>query len=517
MNVARFVPAPLASWERHLNRGVWFVHSLLAFIIAYYTTNGEVRPWIGHWLHDSSYLPDQKIDFADSEWWFYKKNIQRILVALGCHSLVFTLFLQSNTNALRLLAFLAQLGLHVYLTSIPCIVTCAALTIVTIALVIIFRQEAIAWVVCIAFVLKCSAIAPFSNNSFVYYLEFNMYAYTCLKIINVAIHLCRRKADSQTNHSIADIISYLLYLPFSITLIVLYEDFKKQLDNRKAANRWFYLTQSNLFFAIRLAFWFLVLDLLMHFIYVNAIYSSPDTLLIGMNSYQLMSISYVVGQYFHIKYVVIFGIPALFAKIDGMQPPPGPICVSRVSRYSRMWRHFDAGLYQFLKNQVYIPLMSSVAGWKAVVLRLVAMVNVFMIVLVWHGFDSQYIFWVSLSAFELMVEWTGGAIWETERFQQLRTSIGERWTRRLVSLGMLGTVIPGIFGVFCFLGKTGIGITVIRRVLLDGFVEFFSGGIHLINWLPSPGIIFIHMLTLGYFFNGYTLEYDLAAKQLKRD
>uniref|UniRef100_A0A914RCM3 Secreted protein n=1 Tax=Parascaris equorum TaxID=6256 RepID=A0A914RCM3_PAREQ len=52
------------------------------------------------------------------------------------------------------------------------------------------------------------------------------------------------------------------------------------------------------------------------------------------------------------KYVIIFGVPSWFALVDGMTPPKPPICISRVSRYSRMWRYFDRGLYQFLKIQV---------------------------------------------------------------------------------------------------------------------------------------------------------------------
>lgn len=60
----------------------------------------------------------------------------------------------------------------------------------------------------------------------------------------------------------------------------------------------------------------------------------------------------MAGQFFHIKYVIIFGVPRLFATIDGMRPPGPPICISRVSKYSQMWRYFDHGLYEFLKNQV---------------------------------------------------------------------------------------------------------------------------------------------------------------------
>ena len=55
------------------------------------------------------------------------------------------------------------------------------------------------------------------------------------------------------------------------------------------------------------------------------------------------------GAFFHLKYVVIFGLPAIFALIDGMEPPDGPICISRVSLYSKIWRGFDRGLYAFFK------------------------------------------------------------------------------------------------------------------------------------------------------------------------
>ncbi|KJH51046.1 hypothetical protein DICVIV_02807 [Dictyocaulus viviparus] len=96
------------------------------------------------------------------------------------------------------------------------------------------------------------------------------------------------------------------------------------------------------------------------------------------------------------KYVVMFGTPALFAYLDGMRPPPPPICISRVSNYSLMWRHFDAGLYQFLKNQVYVPLMKlSLPPSLIIVRNLGTLAAVFGVVLAWHGFKTRYICWVS--------------------------------------------------------------------------------------------------------------------------
>lgn len=49
--------------------------------------------------------------------------------------------------------------------------------------------------------------------------------------------------------------------------------------------------------------------------------------------YQFSKIS---GIFFHLKYVIIFGLPAIFAKFDNMDPQPGPICISRVMLFSKV-------------------------------------------------------------------------------------------------------------------------------------------------------------------------------------
>ncbi|VDK80583.1 unnamed protein product [Cylicostephanus goldi] len=127
-----------------------------------------------------------------------------------------------------------------------------------------------------------------------------------------------------------------------------------------------------------------------------------------------------------------------------MQPPPPPICISRVSRYSRMWRHFDVGLYRFLRDQVYIPLLKPKLPTTLGILRsLGTLVAVFGVVLAWHGIKTHYICWVSLSALELIMEKIGRSIWRTNSFQNLRNAIGDLNTRRLIAVAMIITVIPG--------------------------------------------------------------------------
>lgn len=55
----------------------------------------------------------------------------------------------------------------------------------------------------------------------------------------------------------------------------------------------------------------------------------------------------------------------------------------------------------------------------------------------------------------------------------------------------------GIFGVFFFLSRTGVGEMIFTEVLMKAFKEFFA--LHIS--LGEPGGVFVHLLLLGYCFN----------------
>lgn len=123
---------------------------------------------------------------------------------------------------------------------------------------------------------------------------------------------------------------YLLYPPYSVTLIVLYEDFTIQLANRMHSA----FNKSIVFIRLlRLIVWYLIIEATLHYLYIPGLFSSPNNVIVHVDLYSLASIAYITGQFFHLKYVVIFGMPAFFAIFDRMTPPNGPICISRVCRY----------------------------------------------------------------------------------------------------------------------------------------------------------------------------------------
>ena len=42
--------------------------------------------------------------------------------------------------------------------------------------------------------------------------------------------------------------------------------------------------------------------------------------------------------FFYVKYLVLFGVPALLMRLDGLTPPPLPRCVSTMFSFTGMWR-----------------------------------------------------------------------------------------------------------------------------------------------------------------------------------
>uniref|UniRef100_A0A1I8ACR3 MBOAT family protein n=1 Tax=Steinernema glaseri TaxID=37863 RepID=A0A1I8ACR3_9BILA len=501
--------ALLPTWEHRFYLIVSALHFLAAFVVAIYTSD-EVKVWLRQWLIDSDYISGWKRDGSDIEWSLFRTSIRGTLVFFAIHSIAFH-FVHKNckgkTAAYVLIVFWTFL--HIVFSSLTCLTVLAVLATLTVLLTVKLKSEVPAWVICIGFVLTVNTYARFSVNPANYYREFNIYFYTAVQILNFCIYLNRHSNYDVSKPVILRFVQFLLYPPYTMTLIVLYEDFDRQMTQRENGDdpKNDFATMAKKL--LRLLFWAAFLDALHHVLYVNALFSSPFTLIKGLNNYKLASLAYTAGQLFHVKYVVLFGIPSWFALVDGMDPPGPPICISRVSKYSQMWRYFDRGLYEFLKNQVYIPLMKNQTGVALITRRLFAMVSAFLFVLAWHGTSLNYISWVSLSALELCIERVGKAIGRTSRYQQLSVAIGQRNVTRLQSIAMLSTVIPGIFGVFFFLGSEGIGSTIFKSVLVDGFLELVTLRIR----LGEAGQVLLHLLILGYAFNATCLYLEDERKK----
>ncbi|KAF7634307.1 hypothetical protein Mgra_00006273, partial [Meloidogyne graminicola] len=468
-----------------------------------------------------SYISGYLIDNSDIEWKLFKLSFPLIFTTFLLNSIILNIVKRINLLNKQLITIFILIPfwiiLHINWTSLKCISIIFIFSFILILIINLTKKQLIGWLFCIIFILKIFDLISFSKEPIKYYLEFNLYLYSTIKLINLSIYLSKYKKNFNLN-LFCSIAEYLLYPTYSISLIVSFEDFQKQFSssfiNKTPTFKFINLIKSFL----KLFCYFSLLELLLHLCKVNALFNSPFVMLQNFNNYELISIAYIAGQLFHLKYYLIFGIPNIFAKIDGMKPNSLPICISHISKYSQMWRYFDRGLYLFLKNQLYIPLLnyqftSSKIPQLNLFINLIlfrkilATFSVFIFVLIWHGFNSNFCWWVSLSAFSLLIE----RLPINQFIQQklIKIKLSPSTNIRLKCIFMLTALIPGIFGIFFFLGHGLIGNYIFFKILLQGFKQIFTLQISIGN----PGWVMIHLIILGYFFNNTSLFIEEKKKK----
>ncbi|ETN69724.1 MBOAT family protein [Necator americanus] len=169
----------------------------------------------------------------------------------------------------------------------------------------------------------------------------------------------------------------------------------------------------------------------------------------------------VLGIFFHMKYVVIFGVPSIFAKLDNMEPQPGPICISRVMLFSKVWREFDRGLYQFFKTYIFVPICEPTFSLPR---KVTGVLVSYSFVLLWHGFYHHNIVWIVLNIISLILEMSAKSLYAIDGFRIWREkTISDVNFRRI--MGPL-YIVPFAFGLYSniyFLGGSDTGALFVRR------------------------------------------------------
>ncbi|XP_047609039.1 protein-cysteine N-palmitoyltransferase HHAT isoform X3 [Phacochoerus africanus] len=150
----------------------------------------------------------------------------------------------------------------------------------------------------------------------------------------------------------------------------------------------------------RLLFYWWLVELMVHLMYTHAICSSAP-LLSAVSCWTLGGLALAQVLFFYVKYLVLFGVPALLMRLDGLSPPPLPRCVSTMFSFTGMWRYFDVGLHDFLVRYVYIPVGGSQHGLLG---TLFSTAVTFAFVSYWHGGNDYLWCWAALNWLGVTVE-----------------------------------------------------------------------------------------------------------------
>ncbi|XP_048213230.1 protein-cysteine N-palmitoyltransferase HHAT isoform X2 [Perognathus longimembris pacificus] len=216
----------------------------------------------------------------------------------------------------------------------------------------------------------------------------------------------------------------------------------------------------------RLLCWWGLAELMVHLMYMHAIYSSIP-LLGAVSCWTLGGLALAQVLFFYVKYLVLFGIPALLMRLDGLKPPPLPRCVSTMFSFTGMWRHFDVGLHNFLIRYVYIPLGGSKHGRLG---TLISTAMTFSFVSYWHGSYDYLWCWAALNWLGVTVENGIRRLVESPCMQEcLARYLSPPARRRLhAALASCSTSMLILFNLV-FLGGNQVGKTYWERIFIQGW------------------------------------------------
>ncbi|WKX94176.1 hypothetical protein Q1695_011442 [Nippostrongylus brasiliensis] len=332
---------------------------------------------------------------------------------------------------------------------------------------------------------------PFFIFTFVSYSMLSYISY-CMDTLKGPV----RAEDNTVAKSFLRMLFYTFYQPYLFSLIVLYADFERQLAERKHRNRdW----KGALFYAIRIAFWWVMIELALHFFYYEVILARVEYAA-TLPKDKFFALGLCLGIFFHLKYVVIFGIPTAFARFDNMDPQPGPICISRVMLFSKIWREFDRGLYQFFKQYIFVPICAPTFSLPRKVFGVIVSYS---FVLLWHGFYHHNIVWIALNIAALFMEMTAKSLYAIESLRRWREkNISDVAFRRI--LGPL-QVVPFAFGLYSniyFLGGSETGASFVKRIFDEETIP--------LRW---PGAF---LLSLGVCYAQVSMEVERLTGEAER-
>lgn len=106
-----------------------------------------------------------------------------------------------------------------------------------------------------------------------------------------------------------------------------------------------------------------------------------------------------MGQFFHLKYIIWYGLSTLLANFDNIEVPYLPRCIGRVHLYTDMWKYFDSGLYKYLRKYIYLPVLTKVCNIKPL-----ASLLCFIFVFLWHGIEWYIFIWAFLNYLGVCIE-----------------------------------------------------------------------------------------------------------------
>lgn len=451
------------------------IYSVYQFYLAnnyfddYYDVYGDFESgwaWIG-----------KKRDSSDQEWLVWLTLVNRLIPYTFIHHFVSQIIkVNSNSTTLCCWYILSSIMfLYYYFGMLGSL--CAVLQPICLHILTCVCTKNAAWIIHILY-LFIIHLLKIPNGAFQSWLEITDEKHYVLTLILCWIHL-KSISHNMDAYSIDDQftssdnfiqkLAYCLYLPtLFLGPLILYHEFVESIN--QSHQYWNY--QKLLTFLlnlIRYMFWLYFTELLLHFIYINAIQYHSQVVQ-NMNSWALYGLGYCMGQFFLNKYVIIYGTCSSLCHLDNIKAPSQPKCIARIHLYSDMWKHFDRGLYKFLIRYIYVPIQKSNRYFG----KLFASFLCFTFVFIWHGIQLNIFIWTLLNFIGIMIENIGVWIGKSERYLKIQnTYLSSENTKRFHCILASPLLAMSAISNFYFLGGQEIGNIFAQNILYGSWKSLF--------------------------------------------
>jgi D-alanyl-lipoteichoic acid acyltransferase DltB (MBOAT superfamily) len=285
------------------------------------------------------------------------------------------------------------------------------------------------------------------------------------KNIDNSSHLTeRQRLDAPlllSEYSFKNYLAYLFYTPLYIVgPIITFNDFMYQTYHTLPSITF----KRNLIYGLRLIFCFLVMEVILHYIYVVAV--SKAKAWHGDTPFQISMIGFFNLNIIWMKLLIPWRLFRFWALCDDIDPPENMIrCMDNNFSTTQFWRAWHRSYNKWVIRYIYVPL----GGSKY---RILGSLAVFSFVAIWHDIELKLLIWGWVVVLFLLPE-----IIATKLIQPYKE---KWWYRHACALGAVINIwmmmLANLFG-FC-LGKDGL-LKLLNDMLttFDGIVFFIASTI----------------------------------------